>query len=266
MKISTYNANSVNARLENLSAWLKAEQPDIVLLQEIKCEYNAFPFLELSALGYNAVVLGEKSYNGVAILSRHKIKIMAEGLPNFSDGHARYLEAMIEVEGQKYRVASVYLPNGNPPYNNPQDESKFVYKLAFMDALYNHAQKLLENGENVILGGDFNVIKSALDVYDEKAFVGNALYRPEVISRLKSIEYLGFYDAYRTLYPHNVGYTYWDYAGNAFASDSGLRIDYLFLSPSVADKLVSVVVDKNPRRGQKPSDHTPLTAEINKYE
>ena len=266
MKISTFNVNSINARMENLSAWLKAEQPDIVLLQELKCEEAAFPFLEISALGYNTVMLGEKSYNGVAILSRHKIKVMAEGLPNFADEHARYIEAEIETEGQKYRVASIYLPNGNPPYNNSKDESKFVYKLAFMDALYNHAKKLLERGENVILGGDFNVIMSALDVYDEKAFLDNALYRPEVISRLKSILHLGYYDAYRMLYPNHVGYTYWDYAGNAFAADSGLRIDYLLLSPSVADKLVSVAIDKNPRRGIRPSDHTPLIAEINKYE
>lgn len=266
MKISTFNVNSINARMENLSAWLKAEQPDIVLLQELKCEEAAFPFLEISALGYNAVMLGEKSYNGVAILSRRKIKVIHEGLPGFKDEHARYIEAEVDVKGQKYRVASVYLPNGNPPYNNSKDESKFVYKLAFMDALYNHAEKLLESGENVILGGDFNVIMSAMDVYDEKAFIGNALYRPEVISRLKSILYLGYYDAYRMLYPDHVGYTYWDYAGNAFVSDSGLRIDYLLLSPSVADKLVSVAIDKNPRRGTRPSDHTPLIAEINKYE
>ncbi len=266
MKISTFNVNSINARMENLSAWLKAEQPDIVLLQELKCEEAAFPFLEISALGYNTVMLGEKSYNGVAILSRRKIKVIHEGLPGFKDEHARYLEAEVETEKEKYRVASIYLPNGNPPYNNSKDESKFVYKLAFMDALYQHAQKLLESGENVILGGDFNVIMSALDVYDEKAFIGNALYRPEVISRLKSILYLGYYDAYRMLYPNHVGYTYWDYAGNAFAADSGLRIDYLLLSPSVADKLINVAIDKNPRRGIKPSDHTPLIAEINQYE
>lgn len=266
MKISTFNVNSINARMENLSTWLKAEQPDIVLLQELKCEEAAFPFLEISALGYNTVMLGEKSYNGVAILSRRKIKVIHEGLPGFKDEHARYLEAEVETEKEKYRVASIYLPNGNPPYNNSKDESKFVYKLAFMDALYQHAQKLLESGENVILGGDFNVIMSALDVYDEKAFIGNALYRPEVISRLKSILYLGYYDAYRMLYPHHVGYTYWDYAGNAFAADSGLRIDYLLLSPSVADKLINVAIDKNPRREIKPSDHTPLIAEINQYE
>lgn len=262
MKISTYNVNSVNARLENLSAWLKAESPDIVLLQEIKTEFNDFPSFELSALGYDAKILGQKSYNGVAVLSRHKMKIIAEGLPGFADENSRYLEAGINVGGTDYRVASIYLPNGNPPYNNPDDTSKFEYKLRFMDALYRHAEELLQTRENIILGGDFNVIMSNKDVYDPEVFRNNALFRPEVQSRLKAIEYLGFYDAYRTLFPENVAYTYWDYAGGAFQNDLGMRIDYLFLSPSAADRLLSVAVDKNPRRGVKPSDHTVLTAEL----
>lgn len=262
MKISTYNVNSVNARIENLAAWLKAENPDIVLLQEIKTEFNAFPFFELSALGYDAKILGQKSYNGVAILSRHKIKVVAEGLPGFEDENARYLEALITVGEVEYRVASIYLPNGNPPYNAPDDTSKFEYKLKFMDALYLHAKELLLTRENIILGGDFNVIMTDKDVYDPEVFRGNALFRPEVQNRLKAIEYLGFYDAYRSLYPDNVAYTYWDYAGGAFQNDLGLRIDYLLLSPTSIDRLQSVVVDKNPRRGVKPSDHTALTAEL----
>lgn len=262
MKISTYNVNSVNARLENLSAWLKTEKPDIVLLQEIKTEFNDFPFFELSALGYDAKILGQKSYNGVAILSRHKIKIIEEGLSGFSDENSRYLEADINVGGTDYRVASIYLPNGNPPYNNPDDDSKFEYKLNFMDALYRHAEELLLTRKKIVLGGDFNVIMSNKDVYDPDVFKNNALFRPEVQSRLKAIEYLGFYDAYRALYPENAAYTYWDYAGGAFQNDLGMRIDYLFLSPSAADCLLSVAVDKNPRRDIKPSDHTVLTAEL----
>ena len=131
-----------------------------------------------------------------------------------------------------------------------------------MDALYNHAKELLLTRENIILGGDFNVIMTDKDVYDPAVFKNNALFRPEVQTRLKAIEYLGFYDAYRSRYPDNVAYTYWDYAGGAFQNDLGLRIDYLLLSPSVIDRLQSVVVDKNPRRGAKPSDHTPLTAEL----
>lgn len=262
MKISTYNVNSVNARLENLCDWLKAENPDVVLLQELKTEFNGFPFFEIQAIGYEAKILGEKSYNGVGILSRHKIKIMAEGLPNFADEHSRYLEALITVEGIEYRVASIYLPNGNPPYNAPDDTSKFDYKLRWMEALYNHAQTLLSKRENTILGGDFNVILSNADVYDPQVFKNNALFRPEVVARLKALEYLGFYDAYRVLHPDTVAYTYWDYAGAAFQNDMGLRIDYLMMSPLAIDKLASVGVDKNPRRGLKPSDHTVLTAEL----
>lgn len=262
MKISTFNVNSINARLENLSAWLKAENPDIVLLQEIKSEYEGFPFFELKALGYEAKILGEKSYNGVAILSRHKIKVAEEGLPGFEDEHARYLEALINVEGEDYRVASIYLPNGNPPYNNPEDTSKFDYKLRWMEALYNHAAALRLKREKIILGGDFNVMLTDKDVYDPEAFRSNALFRPEVIARLKAVEYLGFYDAYRSLHPDDIAYTYWDYAGAAFQNDLGLRIDYLLLSPLAADRLISADVDKKPRRAEKPSDHTPLTAEL----
>lgn len=262
MKISTYNVNSINARLDNLGTWLKSENPDIVLLQEIKCEYDGFPFFELKALGYDAKILGEKSYNGVAILSRHKITITAENLPGFADSQSRYLEAVIDVEGQEWQVASIYLPNGNPPYNNPDDESKFDYKLRWMEALYKHAANLRLSGKKVILGGDYNVIMSDSDVYNPEAFRNNALFRPEVIARLKAIEYLGFYDAFRLLYPTDIGYTYWDYTGAALQNDLGLRIDYLLLSPKAADKLTSIAVDKNPRRADKPSDHTPLTAEF----
>lgn len=262
MKISTYNVNSVNARIENLSIWLKAENPDIVLLQEIKTEFNSFPFFDLQALGYEAKILGEKSYNGVAILSRHKIKVVAEGLPGMEDEHSRYLEALVNVEGEEYRVASIYLPNGNPPYNDPDDTSKFEYKLRWMEALYKHAQTLLRLREKVILGGDYNVIMSDRDVYDPQAFLNNALFRKEVRERLTAINYLGFYDAYRVKHPNDIAYTYWDYAGGAFQNDLGLRIDYLLMSPLAIDNLLSINVDKNPRRGIKPSDHTALTAEL----
>ena len=142
MKIATYNVNSINARLESLIDWLEKNQPDVVLLQEIKSEFNVFPFFELQAKGYEAKVLGQKSYNGVAVLSRHKMRVVQEGLPHFEDENARYLEVDISVSGQDFRVASVYLPNGNPAYNNPDDENKSKYKLAWMEAFYQHAQSL----------------------------------------------------------------------------------------------------------------------------
>lgn len=260
MLISTYNVNSINARLPNLLAWLEIAKPDIALLQEIKCEFNAFPFFEINSAGYEVKILGQKSYNGVAVLSRSKIKVVSEGLPGFDDTNARYLEVITEADGLPVRAASIYLPNGNPPYNDPDDQSKFDYKLKFMDALYRHAHNLLLKGEYTVLGGDFNVILTDGDVYDPNMFRNNALFRESVKQRLKALEYLGFYDAYRTLYPNQTAYTYWDYAARAFEQDSGMRIDYLFLSPKLADCLENCYVDKTPRAAAKPSDHTVLSA------
>lgn len=262
MKIAAYNVNSVNARLENLTAWLDSAAPDIVLLQEIKTEFNSFPFFELQMAGYDAKILGEKSYNGVAILSRHKIKVVEEGLPDFKDEHSRYLEAVVEVKGVEVRVASIYLPNGNPPYNDPDDNSKFEYKLRWMEALYKHAQELLRLNEPVILGGDFNVILTDRDVYNPEMFRNNAIFKEEVKQRLMALQYLGYFDAYRTLHPDDIGYTYWDYSGNALNADYGMRIDYLFLSSQAADGLISCQVDKSPRLSAKPSDHTAIVAEL----
>lgn len=262
MIIATYNVNSINARLENLLEWLNKNQPDVVLLQEIKTEFNAFPFFELQAAGYDAKILGQKSYNGVAVLSRHKIKVRAEGLPGFEDENARYLEAEIETGGQKYIVASIYLPNGNPPYNNPDDDSKYTYKLKWMEALYSRAKELLDLRQPVILGGDFNVIMTDRDVYSPDDYRNNALFREEVKQQLAALTYLGFYDAFRSLHPDKTGYTYWDYAGAALPNDLGMRIDYLLLSPDAMDRLKSCEVDKSPRLSAKPSDHTVLKAEL----
>lgn len=263
MKIATFNVNSINARMENLLPWLEKVKPDIVLLQEIKSEDSSFPYFDLKLQGYEAKILGQKSYNGVAILSPHKIKIIEEGLPDFADENARYLEALVNVKGEDFRVASIYLPNGNPPYNDPDDTSKFTYKLKWMEALFQHTLELIHKPEPVILGGDLNVIMTDNDVYNPELFRNNALFRPEVISRLKAIEYQGWTDAFRALYPLPLnGYTYWDYAGGAFQNDTGMRIDYLFLSPKAADRLISCEVDKHPRGQSKPSDHTALVAEL----
>ncbi len=260
MKIATYNVNSVNARIENLVKWLKDESPDIALLQEIKSEYNTFPFFELQAAGYSAEILGQKSYNGVAVISRQKIKTVQKGIPDFTDENARYLEADITVDGEEYRVASIYLPNGNPPYNKPDDDSKWRYKLAWMGAFYRHAAELADLRKPVILGGDFNVIMTDGDVYNPEEFRQNALFRPEVVRKLKAFSYLGFYDAFRQLHPKDTGYTFWDYTGAALRQDMGMRIDYLWLNAYAADRLESCRVDKAPRLDERPSDHTVLEA------
>lgn len=262
MKIAAYNLNSINARIENLTEWLSKTQPDIVLVQEIKSEFNGFPFFELQAAGYNAQILGQKSYNGVAILSRHKIKTICEGVPNFTDSNARYIEAEICIDSINWRVASVYLPNGNPPYNDAADDSKYTYKLQWMDALLTHAKELQKLQQPVILGGDFNVILTDNDVYDPQAYTKNALFRPEVRQKLAALQHMGFYDAFRSLHPDDQGYTFWDYSGNALAADFGMRIDYLFLNAVAADCLTSCNVDKSPRLAPKSSDHTALIAEF----
>ena len=260
MKIATYNVNSINARIENLSQWLGEEKPDIVLLQEIKTEFNSFPFFDLQAIGYEAKILGQKSYNGVAILSKNKVKVIHEGLPNMDDENARYLEADVEVNGILWRVASVYLPNGNPPYNNPDDDSKWIYKLKWMDAFLEYAKELALLRQPVVLGGDFNVIMTDNDVYDPSFFKNNALFRPEVRKKLNSLSYLGFYDAFRTKHEKENGYTFWDYAGASLHNDWGMRIDYLWLNAYGIDRLNDCKVNKTPRMGQKPSDHTVLQA------
>ncbi|MBO4295108.1 MAG: exodeoxyribonuclease III [Alphaproteobacteria bacterium] len=251
MKIATLNINSINARLPLLMQWLKKNDPDVLLLQEIKTQYNDFPFFEINAAGYNACLVGQKGYNGVAVLSKNKIDVCREKLPGFSADEARYLEAQIG----EVLVASVYMPNGNPV-----GSANYEKKLQFMDAFYAHVKKMKMQNDKIVLGGDFNVILSAQDVYNPDAFRQDALFQSEVQKRLKAVEYLGFYDAYRVLNPAMSGYTYWDYGSVAFANDFGLRIDYLMCSPLMIEKLKTCVPDKSLRAEQKPSDHTALVA------
>lgn len=262
MIAATFNVNSVNARIENLSRWLKEKSPDIVLLQEIKTESANFPFFELQALGYEAAVLGQKSYNGVAVLSKKKIKVIEEGLPGIKDEQARYLEVETEAEGRSGVWLLSICQTATRLIMQPDDDSKYRYKLAWMEALFQHAKALLALNRPVILGGDFNVILTADDVYDEKAFLNDALYREEVKQKLTALKYLGYYDAFRLLHPQENGYTFWDYSGQALQADNGMRIDYMMLSAPAADRLEKCYVDKTPRQGTKPSDHTPLMIEL----
>ncbi len=262
MKIATLNINSINARLNNLNEWLQQNQPDVLLLQEIKTEFNNFPFFDMHMLGYEAKILGQKSYNGVAVLSRYPLEVITENMPEFIDDNARYLECKISANGQDYIVASLYLPNGNPPYNNPSDTSKFDYKLRWMDALLQYADKLIIEHKNIVLGGDFNVILTPQDVYNPELFAGDALYRPEVQNRLRFLLRSGYCDTFRALHPKETGYTFWDYNAGSFQNDLGLRIDYILSSPALTDRLISCAVDKKFRAMEKASDHTVLIAEF----
>lgn len=250
MKIATWNVNSIKARLPNVLDWLKAAEPDVVLLQEIKTVDDGFPRLEIEELGYDCAVHGQKSYNGVAILSRRGLEDVSAGLPgDDSDEQARYLEATVD----GVRVATIYLPNGNPT-----DSEKYPYKLGWMRRLKDRAAALLAEERTVVLGGDYNVIPTDDDVHDPIAWQGDALIRPETRAAFREILWLGYTDAFRAKDPTPHKYSFWDYQGGAWQKDHGIRIDHLLLSPRAADRLLDAGIDSKPRGREKASDHTPV--------
>jgi exodeoxyribonuclease-3 len=254
MQIATWNVNSVNARLDTVSAWVKEAAPDIVCFQEIKCEDAAFPAAAFDELGYNCAVHGQKTYNGVAILSKQPFDEVNRRLPgDESDEQARYLEAVVS----GVRVGSIYLPNGNPPQTD-----KYAYKLAWMERLAAHARRLIEFEEPLVLAGDYNVIPSAIDARDPEAWVKDALFLPQSRASFQKLVSLGLTDALRSSDPDARVYTFWDYQAGAWQKDNGIRIDHCLLSPQAADRLVGVRVDKHVRAWEKPSDHVPLVIEI----
>ncbi len=262
MKIATFNVNSLRARLANVLDWLKEASPDVALFQEIKCTEAEFPRLEIEALGYRCEALGQKSYNGVAILSKTPFTVTERGLPgNDKDEQARYLEAVIDVPDgvrwKKLRVASIYLPNGNPV-----ESEKYPYKLDWMAHLKRHAATLLAREEVLVLGGDYNVIPTDSDVYDPVAWAADALAKPETRAKFREILNLGFTDAFQHLHPEGHRYTFWDYQAGAWQRDNGLRIDHLLLSPQAADCLEACEIDRAPRGKEKPSDHTPIWVDL----
>ncbi|MEO1192527.1 MAG: exodeoxyribonuclease III [Pseudomonadota bacterium] len=249
-RIATWNVNSIKARFGNLTAWLEQASPDVLLLQELKCQEEAFPAMELKALGYDALVVGQKSYNGVAILSKDKIIERRRVLPGGGDEEqARYIEA----ETFGLVVASIYLPNGNPVASD-----KFPYKLDWMGRLQAHAADLLSEERPLILGGDYNVIPQVEDCYDPQAWAGDALARPESRQAFRALLNLGFTEAFRQVHPDQRAYSFWDYQGGAWQNDLGIRIDHLLLSPQAADRLEDCDIDKGPRGEPKASDHTPV--------
>lgn len=250
IRIATWNVNSVKARLPLLLDWLRDSAPDLVLLQETKCETEAFPTLEIQSQGYQVAAVGQKTYNGVAILSRHPIRMLRDRLPGApEDEQARYVEA----ETAGLRVASLYIPNGNPV-----DTDKFAYKLAWLARVKAHAAGLLAEEIPFVLGGDWNVAPDDADVHDPRAWAADALCRPESRAAFRRLLHLGLTDAFRALHPEGGRYSWWDYRAGAFARDEGLRIDHLLLSPQAADRLEEAGIDRKPRGWEKASDHTPV--------
>ncbi|HWX14077.1 MAG TPA: exodeoxyribonuclease III [Methylocella sp.] len=253
MIIATWNVNSVRQRTEHLLRYLREVRPDVLCLQELKCVEEAFPFSDAEAEGYNVAVHGQKGFNGVAILARAPIEV-AKGLPGDpNDEQARYLEAMIPNGAGIVRVASIYLPNGNPPQTE-----KYAYKLAFMDRLIAHAKYLLTLEEPLVLAGDYNVIPTPHDCADPAAWEGDALFLPETRARFRCLLNLGLTDALRATTDDSGLYTFWDYQAGAWQRNKGIRIDHLLLSPRAADRLVELTIDKERRGEDKPSDHVPV--------
>ena len=250
MRIATWNVNSMKARLHHVLEYCKAGHTDIVLAQELKLTDENFPIDAFKDIGWNVATHGQKTYNGVAILTPHEISDVTRGLAGEpEDEQARYIEATI----LGCHVASIYLPNGNP-----RPGPKFDYKLRWMERLYTRAEELLTSEVPVILGGDYNVIPQAIDCYDEKAWEDDALYHPDSRAAFFKMLNLGYTDALRTIHPDGERYSFWDYQAGAWPKNNGIRIDHLLLSPEAANRLQDAAVDRGPRGLEKASDHTPV--------
>jgi len=251
MKIATWNVNSIKARLPHVCEWLRTAAPDIVLLQELKCQTDAFPYEAIEDAGYQAAVFGQKTYNGVAILAKSGIEDVTSGNSYFEDPQARVIEAVV---GGKYRVISVYVPNGEAV-----GTEKYAYKLAFFEGLTKLLEDRLRFGEKLIVGGDFNVAPTDLDVYNPATWRGRVLCSTPERLALRSLINLGLTDALRAQNPQAEGlYTWWDYRSGGFPQNHGLRIDHLLLSAKAMDAISGAGIDRETRALERPSDHAPV--------
>ncbi len=258
MRVATWNVNSVRQRVDHLRAWLKERAPDLVCLQEIKCVDEAFPREPFEALGYNVAVHGQKTFNGVALLSKLPFDEVALGLiGDDGDVQARFLEALVSTKTGVLRVVSLYLPNGNPP-----NTDKYSYKINWMDRLIQFSRERLKLEEPMLLCGDYNVIPMPADARNPAAWVNDALFLPPTRERFRALVNLGFTDAVRAVSDANDLYTFWDYQAGAFQKNDGIRIDHLLLSPQAADRLADVGIDRHVRAWEKPSDHVPVWVDL----
>lgn len=257
MRIASWNVNSINARLETVLRWFEEAKPDVACLQEIKCVDEKFPAEALERLGYNVAVHGQKTYNGVALVSKTPLEDVRRGLPgDETDEQARYIEAVVSGP-TPVRVASIYLPNGNPA-----GTEKFTYKLAWMERLNAHVRELLAYEEPLALMGDYNVIPEPRDAAHPENWVDDALFRPESHAAFRALKWLGLTEAFMAIDGAPESYTFWDYQAGAWQRNNGIRIDHALLSPQAADKLKSCVIHRDVRGWDKPSDHVPIVVDL----
>ena len=253
MLISSWNVNSVRARIENIKSYLLKYKPDILMMQEIKTEEVNFPYDDFSSMDYESHVFGQKSYNGVAIISKGKLKNIRTDLIKDKLKQSRIISAEVEFKKKVIQLINIYTPNGNPV-----DTEKYDYKKNWMDKLIKQIKILSKKNSNIILAGDFNVIPAAEDVYNVKSFEDDALYKLEIRKKFREMINLGLNDVYRYFYDTKEGYTYWDYMRGAWQKNYGMRIDHFLVSNSLIDQIKSININKDPRGREKPSDHTPI--------
>ena len=253
MIISSWNVNSVRARIENIKSYLLKYKPDVVMMQEIKTEDVNFPYDDFSSMDYESHVFGQKSYNGVAIISKGKLKNIKTDLIKDKLKQSRIISAELEYKKKNIQLINIYTPNGNPV-----DTEKYDYKKKWLDDLIKQLKALTKKNQNIILGGDFNIIPAAEDVYNPKSFEDDALFRLEIRKKLREMINLGLNDVYRYFNETKEGYTFWDYMRGAWQKNNGMRIDHFLVSNSLIDQVKSININKDPRGREKPSDHTPI--------
>ena len=253
MIISSWNVNSVRARIENIKEYIKKFSPDILMMQEIKTPNETYPYDDFKLLNYENYVFGQKSYNGVAIVSKKKLINTQNDIFKDKNKQSRIIQAEVKYKKKIINLINIYTPNGNPV-----DTEKYEYKLYWLDSLIKKIKSLSKKNENIIIGGDFNIIPSSEDVHNPKSYEDDALFRLEIRKKLRELINLGFHDAYRYIHPDKEGYTFWDYTSGAWQKNNGMRIDHFLVSNSLINIVKNVQINKFPRGRQKPSDHTPI--------
>ena len=258
MIISSWNVNSVRARIENIKSYLLKYKPNIVMMQEIKTEDVNFPYDDFSALDYESHVFGQKSYNGVAIISKGKLKNIKTDLIKDKLKQSRIITGEIILNKKKTKLINIYVPNGNPV-----DTEKYEYKKNWLASFIRKVEKELTVNSNLIISGDFNIIPEAIDVYDCKRYENDALFRLEIRKKYRELINLGFNDVYRYFNKSKQEYTFWDYFAGSWQKNYGMRIDHFLVSNNLLENIKSININKKPRSKTKPSDHTPIELEIN---
>jgi len=257
MKIASWNVNSIRARIINVLDYIKKDKPDILFLQEIKTEKINFPSDEFKKIGYESYIFGQKSYNGVAFLSKTKIENINLNFIKDDLKQSRIITGYVQVKNKKIKLINIYVPNGNPI-----DTKKYVYKKKWLDKFLNSVQKTLLTEKNIIISGDFNIIPDEIDVYDHNKFLNDALYRIEIRKYFRELINYGFKDIFRLLKKDKQEYTFWDYMAGSWAKNYGMRIDHFLVSNNLLENVKTININKIPRGKIKPSDHTPIELEI----